>query len=59
MEFENVYEVIGYPVSCPEETFSEGLYRTRESSKTAMEKAIEEYPCANLKLRLSGYMGEL
>lgn len=39
---ENVYEVIGYPLSCPEETFSEGLYRSKESAEIAMQKAIEE-----------------
>lgn len=43
MRYENVYEVEGYPVSCPEETFTEGLYKTQESAEVAMEKAIEEY----------------
>ncbi len=43
MEFEKIYEIIGYSVSCPEETCSNGLYRTRELAETAMEKLIEEY----------------
>jgi hypothetical protein len=43
MRSENVYEVVGYSVSCPEETCSNGLYRTRELAETARKKLIEEY----------------
>ena len=57
MEFENVYEVIGYPVSCPEETFTEGLYRTRESAEIAMEKAIEEYPLCEFEIEIKRLYG--
>lgn len=41
--YEIVYEVIGYPTSCPEETFSVGLYKTEERATQSAEDSYEEY----------------
>ena len=38
-----LYEVTGYPRSCPSETFSVGIYKTRERALAAMTEAYEDY----------------
>jgi hypothetical protein len=38
-----MYEVIGYPNSCPSETFDVGLYKTRERAEQEMAKSYEDY----------------
>jgi hypothetical protein len=58
MKSEKIYEVVGWnAVSCPEETFTEGLYRTRESAEIAMEKAIEEYKGYEFEIEIKRLYG--
>jgi hypothetical protein len=38
-----IYEVTGYPRSCPEERFDIGFYYTRKAAETVMGVAYEEY----------------
>jgi hypothetical protein len=38
-----MYEVIGYPNSCPSETFDVGLYKTRERAEQELAKSYEDY----------------
>ena len=38
-----MYEVTGWPVTCPSEKFSEGLYTTRELAEKAVAQAYIDY----------------
>ena len=50
----DVYEVIGYPVSWPVETFTEGFYKSKESAEKAMnDDYVGMEVSTNLKLLLN------
>jgi hypothetical protein len=45
-----LYEVTGYPKSCPSETFSEGIYKTREKAELAIEQAYKDYSSCEFEI---------
>ncbi len=38
-----MYEVTGYPVTCPSERFDIGTYKTRERAEEVMAMSYEDY----------------
>jgi hypothetical protein len=38
-----MYEVVGYPISCPVEKFDVGIYMTRDRAEKVVERCHEDY----------------